>query len=61
MKMLRKGAVTVSVPDEIFEWPAHRQELMDKIEELNAYIHSIGTGETEPWRSSRVAGSTPAL
>ncbi len=58
---ISRAAVEVLVPEEMLEWPAHHKELMEKIEELNAYIYSIETGRTEPWRSKRVAGSPPAL
>ena len=44
------GAVVVWVSEQMLDWPAHRKELMKKIEELNTYIYSIDTGGTEPWR-----------
>ena len=50
MNEIRRGLVRVRVPDAMVDYPAHYRELMKKIEELNAYIYSIDTGQTEPWR-----------
>jgi hypothetical protein len=50
MKEISRGRVVVYVPDEMIEWPGHRRELMKKIEDLNAFIYSLDTGSTEPWR-----------
>ncbi len=50
MKEVRRGLVRVKVPDAIIDYPAHYRELLKKIEELNAFIYSIDTGATEPWR-----------
>lgn len=49
MNEIRRGRVRVKVPDEMLDYPGHRRELMEKIEELNALIFSVETGAPLPW------------
>lgn len=47
MKTWKGNFVRVEVPDDAYEWPAHRREIQNRAEELERLIHSIVTGATE--------------
>ncbi len=42
--------VKIEVPDDAYEWPAHREEIRNKAEELEELIHSVVTGVIERWQ-----------
>lgn len=42
--------VDVKIPDDVYEWPAHVEEITRKAVELETLIRSIVTGKTERWR-----------
>jgi len=46
MRAIRGRGVTVYVSDDVYAWPAHRKEILDKMNELESLIHSIETGAT---------------
>lgn len=37
----------VRVEGNILDWPGHRREILDKVDELEALINSLETGRTE--------------
>lgn len=45
--MLRRRHVVVYVSDIVYGWRAHLKEVTDKMDELEALIRSIETGETQ--------------
>ena len=45
MRLLRRGGITAWVDDDIIDWPGHRNEILDKMDELAELIASIETGE----------------
>lgn len=45
--MLRRRHVVVYVSDVVYDWRAHLKEVTDKMDELEALIRSIETGETQ--------------
>jgi len=47
MRAIRGGGVTVYVSDDVYAWPAHRKEILDKMNELKSLIRSIETGELQ--------------
>lgn len=42
--------VAVDIPADVVAFPADKEEIREKVIELNALIHSIMTGEPLPWR-----------
>lgn len=44
---IRGRRVTVYISDDIYVWPGHRREIIDKMSELEELIYSIETGQTE--------------
>lgn len=50
MRRIHTRHVTVRVPDELMEWPGHREEIDGKVDELEELISSITTGQIERWR-----------
>jgi len=51
--MIRGRAVTVYISDDIYVWPAHRREILEKVIELEELLYSIETGQTEVRGASR--------
>ena len=51
-----RANVTAYVSDDVYDWPGHRQEIIDKVNELDELIHSLETGQTE-----RMADSEPTI
>lgn len=49
MKHVSLMYVSAKVPDDMMAFPAHKRELMQKMEELESYILSIASGKTELW------------
>ena len=47
MRVLRRRHVVVYVSDIVYAWPAHLKEVLDKMDELEALIRSIETGEIQ--------------
>ena len=47
MRVLRRRHVVVYVSDVVYDWRAHLKEVTDKMNELEALIRSIETGETQ--------------
>lgn len=48
MDQIIKGrSVTVYISDDIYVWPAHRREILDKMKELEELLYSLETGQTE--------------
>ncbi len=47
MRRIELMCVSVTVSDEMMEFPAHRRELMQKLRELESYVLSIASGKTE--------------
>jgi len=50
MRVIRSRNVVAYVDDDIYEWPAHRKEIEDKVVELSELINSLETGRTEVLR-----------
>ena len=48
MNRIRRGNVTVYIPDEM-KYPGHLSDLMRMMDELDGFIYSVATGQTEPW------------
>jgi len=50
----------VQIPDDVYGWKANREEIKDKLREINEMIESMLTGETQPWPGmSETEGPTP--
>jgi len=47
LRVLRRRHVVVYVSDAVYDWRAHLKEVTDKMDELEALIRSIETGETQ--------------
>jgi len=47
MRMIRGRGVTVYLSNDVYDWPGHRKEILDKMRELEAIIESIETGRTQ--------------
>ncbi len=47
MRVLRRRHVVVYVSDAVYDWRGHLKEVTDKMDELEALIRSIETGETQ--------------
>lgn len=47
MRVIRRRHVVVYLSDTVYDWPAHLKEVSDKMDELEALIRSIETGETQ--------------
>ena len=48
--------VTCHIPDDVYVWPANKEEIQAKVRELNAMIESMLTGETQPWPGAEKIG-----
>ena len=44
---IRGRSVTVYISDDIYAWPAHRKEIIEKMSELEELLYSLETGRTE--------------
>ncbi len=46
-KAIRSRSIVVSVSENVYGWPGHLNEVLDKMGELEELIRSIETGETQ--------------
>jgi len=47
MRVLKRRHVVVYLSDAVFDWPGHRNEVLDKMDEIEELIRSIETGRTQ--------------
>jgi len=47
LRSLTTPHITVILPDEVADWPAHFTDIALKVDQLEELIHSIITGNTE--------------
>lgn len=50
VKVWTGNFVTVEIPDDVYTWQGHREEIQNRAGELDELIYSIVTGKTERWQ-----------
>ena len=46
-RIWRGNYVIVEIPDDVYDWPAHRKEITNRAGELDEIIYAILKGATE--------------
>lgn len=56
MHVFRGKYVMCEISDDVYEWPVNKEEIQDKVKELDAIIDSMETGKTQPWPGTEKMG-----